>query len=58
MDHPRSYLVAQAIDQFLAYYDWTLERVEEGRAAADRGELVSHQDLFGKLRRRLGAKAR
>jgi predicted transcriptional regulator len=58
MDRPRSYLVAQAIDQFLDYHDWKLERVEEGAAAADRDELVSHHDLFGELRRRYSAKPR
>ncbi len=52
MDRPRSYLVSQAIDQFLDYHEWKLHSVEEGRAAADRGELVSHDDLFGDLRRR------
>ncbi len=52
MDRPRSYLVAQAIDQFLDYHEWKLEQVEEGRAAADRGELVSHEELFDDLRSR------
>lgn len=52
MDRSRSYLVSQAIDQFLDYHAWKLDRVNEGLAAADRGELVSHDDLFGELRRR------
>ena len=58
MDRPRSYLVSQAIDQFLEYHAWKLERVEEGRAAADRGELVTHEHLFGELRHRYRAKPR
>jgi len=58
MDRPRSYLVGQAIDQFLEYHAWKLERVGEGLAAADRGELVGHEDLFGELRRRYRAKPR
>lgn len=52
MDRPRSYLVSQAIDQLLEYHAWKTERVEDGRAAAERGELVSHDVLFGALRRR------
>jgi predicted transcriptional regulator len=52
MDRPRSYLVGQAIEQFLEYHAWKLERVEEGRAAADRDELVSHDAFFRTLRRR------
>lgn len=58
MDRPRSYLVGQAIEQFLEYHAWKLKLVEEGLAAADRGDLVSHEDLFGKLRRRYRAKPR
>jgi len=58
MDRPRSYLVRQAIDPFLEYHAWKLDRVEEGKAAADRGELVAHEDLFGELRRRYRAKPR
>lgn len=58
MDRSRSYLVGQAIDQYLDYHAWKLERVAEGVAAADRGELVEHDDLFGELRRRYRAKLR
>jgi len=50
MDRPRSDLINQAIDRFLDYHAWKLDRVEEGLAAANRGELVSHDDLFGELR--------
>lgn len=56
MDRPRSYLVAQAIDQFLDYHAWKLERVKQGRAAADRGELIDHDDLFGELRRQYSSR--
>ena len=58
MDRPRSYLVGQAIDQYLDYHAWKLERVAEGIAAADRDELIDHDDLFGELRRRYRAKPR
>jgi len=58
MDRPRSYLVGQAIDAYLAYHAWKLERVAEGAAAADRGELVEQDDVFGELRGRYRAKAR
>jgi len=52
MDRPRSDLVAQAIDEYLDYHAWKLESVEEGREAADRGELISHEDPFDDLRER------
>ncbi len=56
MDRPRSYLVSQAIDQYLDYHAWKLDRVVEGIAAADRGDTVSHGDLFERLRDRYRAK--
>ena len=52
MERPRSYLIGQAIDHYLAYHEWKQTRVEEGQAAAERGEFVSHDDLFRELRSR------
>jgi len=52
MDRPRSYLVSEAIDRYLDYHAWKLECVEEGMAAADRGDLVDHDVLFRDLRNR------
>lgn len=54
MDRPRSYVVSEAIAQYLDYHTWKLERVEEGKAAAERGELVDHDELFRDLRHRYG----
>jgi len=58
MDRPRSDLVTQAIDQFLDYHAWKVERVSEGMAAAGRGETVSHDLLFDHLRDRYRTKPR
>jgi len=55
MDRSRSYLVSQAIDHFLDYHAWKLERVTEGVEAAERGETVSHDILFERLRDRYRA---
>lgn len=52
MDRPRSYLVNEAIDQYLAYHSWKADRVREGLEAADRGDLVEHDELFASLRDR------
>jgi predicted transcriptional regulator len=58
MDRPRSYLVKEAIDQYLAYHAWKIDRVREGIQAADRGELHSHDVLFRELRTRYAPKKR
>lgn len=52
MGRPQTALVAQAIDQFLAYRARKQERVEKCRVAADRGELALNEGLFGRLCRR------
>ncbi len=41
-------LVQEAVERFVDYDEWFLREVEKGLAAADRGELVDHQDI-GKL---------
>jgi predicted transcriptional regulator len=41
-------LVQEAVARFVDYDEWFLREVEKGLAAADRGELVEHEDI-GKL---------
>ena len=38
-------LVQEAIERFVDYDDWFLREVEKGVAAADRGELIDHEDI-------------
>jgi predicted transcriptional regulator len=41
-------LVQEAIEKFVDYDEWFLREVEKGLSAADRGELIDHEDI-GKL---------
>ena len=41
-------LVLEAIERFVDYDEWFLREVEAGLAAADRGQLIEHEDI-GKL---------
>lgn len=45
LDRPRSYLAAQAIDDFIAREEWQLAEIEAGLAEADRGEFASADEL-------------
>jgi predicted transcriptional regulator len=45
LDRPRSYLAAQAIDDYLAREEWQIAEIEAGIAEADRGEFASADDL-------------
>jgi|SRR5580698_9558445 predicted transcriptional regulator len=41
-------LVREAIERLVDYDEWFLREVESGLAAADRGELIDHEEI-GKL---------
>jgi predicted transcriptional regulator len=38
-------LVAEAVERMVNYDEWFLQEVEKGLAAADRGELIDHEDV-------------
>jgi predicted transcriptional regulator len=42
---PSEALVVEAIERLVNYDEWFLREVNEGLAAADRGELVDHADV-------------
>ena len=41
-------LVRKAVDRFVSHDDWFVGEVERGLAAADRGDLIDHEEI-GKL---------
>jgi predicted transcriptional regulator len=45
MDRDRSYVLNEAIDSYLSYLRRYLAEIEEGIAAADRGELIDHEEV-------------
>lgn len=50
-DRSKSYLAAQAIEEFIAVQEWQVEAIQEGIAAAERGELVGHEKAVAELGR-------
>ncbi len=38
-------LVVEAVERLVNYDEWYLQEVEKGLAAADRGELIDHEDV-------------
>ncbi len=53
MDRPRSWVVNDALEQYIAEQAWQIEAIKEGIAAADRGEVVPHEDVVAKWERKL-----
>ncbi|HWB12700.1 MAG TPA: ribbon-helix-helix protein, CopG family [Pirellulales bacterium] len=52
-DRDRSYLIRQAVGEFIALHKWQLEDIDRAIGEADRGEFASDDDvqaMFKELR--------
>ena len=49
LDRSRNYLVNQAIKEYLKTHAWQVEKITQGIAAADRSELVAHDDVMREM---------
>lgn len=49
LDRSRSYMAAQAIEDYVARETWQLAEIEYGLAEADRGEFASDEDIAATL---------
>jgi len=45
-------LVREAVQRLLEYHDWFIHEVDEGLAAADRGELTEHDEVAKLIKNR------
>ena len=53
LSRSRSWVVNQSIDRYLDDEEWFSEAVREGALAADRGDLVSHDEAVTAARDRI-----
>ena len=51
-------LAREAIERFVDYDEWFIREVEKGLDAADRGQLLTHEEVGQRLDRLLTAKQR
>ncbi|NOU14646.1 MAG: ribbon-helix-helix protein, CopG family [Methylococcaceae bacterium] len=58
LDRSRNYLVNQAIKEYLEAHAWQVEKITKGIAAADRGELVDHDDVVREMEDLIEQKAK
>jgi predicted transcriptional regulator len=49
LDRSRNYLVNQAIKEYLETHAWQVEKITQGIASANRGELVAHDDVMHEM---------
>ena len=47
----KSFIAAKAIQDYLALQEWQVEAIQKGIDAADRGELVDHEEAVQVLKR-------
>jgi predicted transcriptional regulator len=45
LDRPRSWVIEQAVRDFVAVQQWQLAAIDEGIRAADTGHLVAHESV-------------
>jgi len=45
LDRPKSWVIEQAVEDFVATQEWHLAAIEEGIRAADAGRVVAHEDV-------------
>jgi predicted transcriptional regulator len=45
------FLASQAIEDFLTVQEWHIQAIKEGIAAADSGDIVSHEEAVAKLKK-------
>lgn len=45
LDRPKSWVIEQAVRDFVAVQEWQLAAIDEGIKAADAGLVVTHEDV-------------
>ena len=45
LDRPKSWVIEQAVRDFVAIQEWQLAAIEEGIREADAGRVVAHEDV-------------
>lgn len=55
-DRSRNWLVARAVEDFVAVNAWQLDKIEAGLAAANRGEFATDEEL-ARVRKKFAPKS-
>lgn len=50
LDRPKSWVIEQAVADFIATQEWQLAAIDEGIAAADAGRVAAHEDVVAWVR--------
>lgn len=50
LDRPKSWVIEQAVRDYVAVQQWQLAAIDEGIAAADAGQMIAHEDVVAWVR--------
>lgn len=50
LDRPKSWVIEQAVADFVGLQEWQLAAIEEGICDADAGKVVAHEDVVAWVR--------
>jgi predicted transcriptional regulator len=50
LDRPKSWVIEQAVTDFVAVQEWQLAAIDEGIKAADAGQVVAHEEVVAWVR--------
>ena len=50
LDRPKSWVIEQAVADFVSLQEWQLGAIEEGIRDADAGRVVAHEDVVAWVR--------
>ena len=51
LDRSKSYLAAQAIEEYIALQEWQVEAIKDGITAVEQGEIVDHAEAVSVLKK-------
>ena len=52
LDRPKSWVIEQAVLDFVPMQEWQLAAIDEGIRAADAGRVIAHEDVVAWVRLR------
>lgn len=50
LDRPKSWVIEQAVRDFVAVQEWQLSAIDDGLKAADEGRVATHEDVVAWVR--------
>jgi predicted transcriptional regulator len=57
-DCDRTYLLTEAVNSYLELHHWQIEQIQEGIREADAGQLIDHDEVVKRMRKKMQRRRR